>query len=327
MSVGKDKHDGLSTPFDSVFKTECKKLSKYLVPLIKEMFGLDSELVDELPDIMPEEHYALDGTQYGNPAIIKKISDSCIRIGDKYYHVECQSTTDGDLLVRLAEYNVMIGLDNAVYDKKSGVITIRLPQSSLMMLRAGEENNKKFSSMKIYYVYEEQSIVINVPVMNVQSYSVDEIYRKKLYFLIPFYALRYEDAFRKWAVEKLVGGAECDKIYLELSRFFSRLERAYKTKEISENDARNIAEMSQIIIRHLTTGCSDVLKERMVSVMGGQVLELQDDRWLNEGKKEGKVLARFEDGMAISEIAIKSEISEDEVERILEDNGLLQPQK
>ena len=29
------------TPFDDVFKTECEKLRAFLVPLIKEVFGLD----------------------------------------------------------------------------------------------------------------------------------------------------------------------------------------------------------------------------------------------------------------------------------------------
>ena len=124
-------------------------------------------------------------------------------------------------------------------------------------------------------------------------------------------------------MDKLVGGDECDRIYLELRRFFLRLGKAYKTEEISENDARNLAEMSLIILKHLTTNCSDALKERMVNVMGGQVLELQDDRWL----KEGKVLARFEDGMDIKEIAVKTEMSEDEVIKILEENGMLQPQQ
>ena len=319
---GKEELD-IGTPFDSVFKTECKKLKKYLVPLIKEMFGLDSELADGMPDILSEEHYALDGMEYGNPTIIKRISDSCIRIDDKYYHVECQSTNDGDILVRLAEYNMMIGLDNAEFDKSSDAVIIRLPKSSLMMLRAGKEDEQKHYSMKIKYVHEEQGIVMEVPVMNVQSYSMDEIYRKKLFFLIPFYSLRFENAFKRWAVDKLVGGDECDRIYLDLRRFFLRLETAYKTEEISENDARNLAEMSLIILKYLTMNCSDTLKERMVSVMGGQVLELQDDRWL----KEGKVLARFEDGMDIKEIALRSEMSEEEVIKILEEKGMLQPQK
>ena len=42
-----------------------------------------------------------------------------------------------------------------------------------------------------------------------------------------------------------------------------------------------------------------------------------------EGKLSGRILARYEDGMPIAEIANKSGISEDEVKTILKDEGLI----
>jgi DNA invertase Pin-like site-specific DNA recombinase len=42
-----------------------------------------------------------------------------------------------------------------------------------------------------------------------------------------------------------------------------------------------------------------------------------------KGEIKGRVLARYEDGMPIAEIANKSGISEDEVKTILKDEGLI----
>lgn len=37
----------------------------------------------------------------------------------KKYHIECQSTTDGSMLVRFFEYDSQIALDDAVMDRRN----------------------------------------------------------------------------------------------------------------------------------------------------------------------------------------------------------------
>lgn len=123
-------------------------------------------------DDFTNERYLIDGVKPAN--VSKRFTDSCLRIGNKLYHVECESQNDGSILLRLAEYNVRIAIDNAVNDATNDRVIIRLPESALLRLRSSE-NNPKISYRTIEYAYEEQSISIKTPVMNVQAYSAQGI--------------------------------------------------------------------------------------------------------------------------------------------------------
>ncbi len=310
------------TPFDDVFKTECEKLKRFLVPLIRELFGLDCSLenIDEIVQLS-NERYLITG---GNTAdISKKFTDSCIRIGNKLYHVECQSTEDGSILVRLAEYNTRIGVDDARLDMDNNRLIVDLPSSALLSLRAPEKEGK-ISHMTIEYQHEDQKVVMDVPVMNAQAYSAEEIIEKKLYFLIPFYFIRYEKRLRELSE---INSEECDRIYLEIRTIVDRLIDLCNSGDITEDDTRNLVELSQIILIHLTKALNGEIRERMVSVLGGQVLELQEDRWLKQGeekgREEGKIIARFEDEMSLEAIAEKSNVSVEVVKSVLRDAGML----
>ena len=41
------------------------------------------------------------------------ITDSCLRIGRKLYHIECQSVDDTTMAIRMIEYDFAIALDSA----------------------------------------------------------------------------------------------------------------------------------------------------------------------------------------------------------------------
>ncbi|WP_139355497.1 hypothetical protein [Oribacterium sp. C9] len=271
------------TPFDDVFKTETEKMGHFLIPVIEMMFGIKATLAErEEMERIANERYFVDDDGL---KISRKLSDSCFKIAGKYYHVECQSTEDGSILFRLAEYNVRIALDGAEQMSDGYAISIELPSSGLIKLR-GFEGQDKFSEMKIIYRFSGQEIVMPVPVMNVQMFSEDDIYNNELYFLIPFYAIRYEKRFRKISD---ISDPEYVKIYTELKEYYGRLIEACESGIITEDDTRKLAELSKIILSHVTRKLNDELKERMVNLVGGQVLELQEDRWLKRGREEGRL--------------------------------------
>lgn len=45
------------------------------------------------------EYHSMDG---------KVINDAMIRIRDKIYHIECQSTSDGLMVIRMVEYDLKL---------------------------------------------------------------------------------------------------------------------------------------------------------------------------------------------------------------------------
>ena len=138
--------------------------------------------------------------------------------------------------------------------------------------------------MNIVYKYTDQEILLPVPVMNITAYSAEDIYNDRLFFLIPFYAIRYEKRLIKISDSE---DPEYDKIYSELKDYFDRLKDACEKGMISEDDTRKLAELSKIILKHISRNLNSNLSERMVNLLGGQVLELQEDRWLKKGREEG----------------------------------------
>jgi hypothetical protein len=70
-----------NTIFDDVFRTMVEKMTYLVVPLINEVFHTaypeDVKIVQ-----LRNEHQLEDG---------EIITDSCLRIGDMLYHIECQT--------------------------------------------------------------------------------------------------------------------------------------------------------------------------------------------------------------------------------------------
>ena len=271
-------NDLSNTPFDDVFKLEIEKMGQLLVPVIEKMFHVKATLADlEEIERLANERFLMDE---GQTKVSKRFSDSCYKIAGRYYHVECQSTEDGSILFRLAEYNVRIALDGAKKDGDS--IRINLPNSGLIKLR-GSTDGEKSSEMKIIYRYSAQEIVVPVPVMNVQAYSADELYEEGLIFMIPYYIIRFENRLRKISDSK---DPEYAKIYSELSEYVDRLMRACDEGIISEDNTRRLAELSNLILNYIASKLDKDIKERMAGLMS-HVIELQEDRWLRQGRLEG----------------------------------------
>lgn len=80
-----------STIFDDVFRTETEKMPELTIPLINEVFGMNYPLDTEIIQGR-NEHLTKSG---------KKITDSYIIIGEKRYHMECQSTEDSTMILRM----------------------------------------------------------------------------------------------------------------------------------------------------------------------------------------------------------------------------------
>ena len=82
-----------NTIFDDVFRTMLEKMPELAVPLINEIFGTsypeDIEIIQRR-----NEHQTKQG---------EIITDSQLLIAEKIYHLECQSTQDSEMVVRMRE--------------------------------------------------------------------------------------------------------------------------------------------------------------------------------------------------------------------------------
>ena len=90
-----------NTIFDNVFRTMLEKMPELVVPLINEVFGTNYP-ADIAVEQQRNEHQTKNG---------EKITDSRLKIADKIYHIECQSTGDAEMVIRMIEYDFAVSLE------------------------------------------------------------------------------------------------------------------------------------------------------------------------------------------------------------------------
>ena len=96
------------------------------------------------PEILGHEHPAEKDPE---KPVSRRSADCVLRIGNRIFHLEVQSTDDGTILFRLVEYDLRIAMEQAEYNRKANSLTIELPLSGLLYLRRGKLPGMKLDSM------------------------------------------------------------------------------------------------------------------------------------------------------------------------------------
>lgn len=253
------------TTFDNVFRTMAQKMPWMMVALINEVFG--ETYPGDIKITRLRNEFMTEGG--------KIITDSIYLIGEKYYHIECQSTPDKMMEIRMIEYDFMIAHEHA--EKKNGQYMIRFPESAVLYLR---HNSKTPDRLKVTVEMPGgKSAEYYAKVIKAQDYTKDEIFRKKLLILVPFYLMRYENQFDEMDVSEELRNdflKECGELRL-------RIEKETGDKETLYADLMGlILKVSDHILKkHGKT------KKGVKDIMGGRVLELESERLLKKGRIEG----------------------------------------
>ena len=256
------------TIYDDVFRTMIDKMPHLIIPLINEVFSRqypDSEPVTALQN---EHLEIMEG---------KVITDSYLKIADKYYHVECQSSPDGTMAVRMLEYDFLIALKHA---EKSGYeYTIDYPHSCVLYLRY---TSRTPDFLVVHMKFPDGTVVdYRTPIIKVNQYDFEEIFQKRLLFFLPYYVMRYEAVLPEIEVdkEKLRGFLE------EYRRIYQKLEVLRSQHRLSDYDFMELKQLIETIINHLAYGKERIRKG--VHDMGGKVLEFEHDILMRESEARG----------------------------------------
>ena len=168
------------TIFDDVFRTIAQKMPYLLIPLINEVFQTNYSEDIHFQQLR-NEHYEKLG---------KIITDSILQIEDHTYHLECQSSLDGQMVIRMFEYDFSIALELA--QKNNETFEIEFPQSCVLYIRNHRKRSLPDYHEAIVKFADGQQIVYHVPILRAQNYTVDSIFEKRLLILLPYHILRYE---------------------------------------------------------------------------------------------------------------------------------------
>ena len=167
-----------NTIFDDVFRTMIEKMPYLAVPLINEVFHT-SYPEDVKITQLRNEHQQEDG---------EIITDSCLLIGKKMYHIECQSTDDMTMVIRMIEYDFAIGIEHA--EKQGRRYRIEFPKSCVLFLRSSG-NTPDYLEADVVFP-DGNTYLYSIPAIKMADYTKDSIFEKNLLMLLPFYIMRYE---------------------------------------------------------------------------------------------------------------------------------------
>ena len=325
------------TPYDDVFRTMLNDCSRFILPLLNEVFG---ENYDGTETIVFANDYHFQNKQDG--AEDKIITDASFKVikGDieKKYHLECQSTIDNSMVLRFFEYDSQIALDDATIEKivgddggkkSDGVLTVTFPHSAVLYLRS---NKNTGDVMTIRFVTPGGELKYDIPIIRMQSYSLEDIWEKEIYLLIPFYIFTHEANFPKYNEdENLLQG-----LVNEFKEICIKMEELTQQGKMSELERRIIIELSKKVIDNIARKYERIRKG-VDGIMGGKVIETEAKKMYNRGISEGRnegiligeengrneslkeqIKKKLAKGKAIAQIADEIEETEDKVLELIE---------
>ena len=151
-----------NTIFDDVFRTMIEKMPYLAVPLINEVFH--TSYPQDVPIIqLRNEHRQENG---------EIITDSCLKIGDKLYHIECQSTDDTTMAIRMIEYDFSIAVENA--HKQGRRYRMDFPRSCVLYLRSGN-NTPDFLGVEMALA-DGNIVLYQISTIKLETYTKDSIF-------------------------------------------------------------------------------------------------------------------------------------------------------
>ena len=263
-----------NTIFDDVFRTMVEKMTYLIVPLINEVFHTSYPEQVEIVHLR-NEHQLEDG---------ELITDTRLLIGDKVYHIECQSSDDTTMAIRMFEYDVAIALESR--RRVGRKFYVEFPRSCVIYLRT-TKNTPDVEEVELR-LPDGQVCEYRVPTVKVEYYTKDNIFERNLLVLLPFYVMRYEKTVHtiREDPEKLQSLLdEYEAIRINLERELSMTGRA----ELYTDLNKLIGRISDYIFRK-----EEKIRKGVDEVMGGKILQLESERLREEGMAIGEARGKTE---------------------------------
>lgn len=264
-----------------------EKMPYLAVPLINEVFHT-SYPEDVKITQLRNEHQQKDG---------EIITDSCLLIGKKMYHIECQSTDDTTMAIRMIEYDFAIAVENA--EKQGRRYRIEFPRSCVLFLRSSG-NTPDYLEADVIFP-DGKTHVYSIPAIKMADYTKDHIFEKNLLMLLPFYIMRYEKKkhdMRKNLELLQILLEEYDEIRINLEKELTETGKA----ELYTNLTKLIVKIADHIFEK-----EEDIRKGIGDVMGGKVLELESERLKAEGEARlGDLINRLIQDQRMEEIQMAS---------------------
>lgn len=248
----------------------CEKL---IVPVINEVFKTDYTM-DEEVILISNEHYIIES----DGKSIKRVTDSCIKLRDRLYHIECESNPKSGIEIRMIEYDFHIALSH--WEREDDKAILRFPESAVLFLR---HNDNSPDRLKVKLIMPDGAIAhYTVPVVKVQNYSKEQIFDKNLLFFIPYYILRFEERLKEIDSEE----SELKKLVDDYKDIHARLLGLEAMDKIDYNYLHDLISLTSRLIEVVARD-NENIKREVILMGGGKVLEMESEKIYNSGVAQG----------------------------------------
>ncbi len=261
-----------NTPYDDAYRTMFCCCHELIYPLINEVFGEHYTGKEKLIQ-RQNEHFEL----YQDGSEDKRITDSVVDIiGDtvKKYHCECQTEADNTIAIRMFQYGSEIAVEEAKLTADG--LHVEMPHAAVIFLRY----NNSTSDRLMIHVKSPEGDEISYPihVLRIKDYTIDELFEKELYILIPFYLFNLEKSFALYDSDEQKR-RDLMIIFIEIR---TRLEQLAEEGKLSTYNQCIVRGMSNKVAQNLTKRYENVQKG-IGDIMGGKIIDMEETRILNEG--------------------------------------------
>lgn len=267
------------TVYDDIFRLLLEKYPRLILPLLSELFGEqfdgDEELVLLQNELMEEDDKGV---------IDKIISDVNFVVKDKngrvrHYHLECQSTKDKTMVVRMFRYDSRIAIRDSKLE--DGVLVVRFPDSAVLCLRSTDSTPDHFKVRIV--VRGNKSVEYEIPTMKMANYNSETIFERNLYFLLPF--LPFNDEKRYKACNE--DNAKLGQLLMEYQGVVFELEENINDGKVEGQAIKDLTVLFEQVVDQLAMNYGKVRKG-VAEIMNNGKFWLESDRVREEGREEGR---------------------------------------
>ena len=261
--------------YDAVFWAGVINMKKYIIPLVNEAFGehfTENATVDPDPNKQVFEH--TDGSfGQGEMDALVTLNEASV---SKKYHFEVETWVDNSIVVRIAEYSIGVARDNLQLTERG--LEATLPNSAVIFLKKA----KTIPDKLLMIVKGCGGELINeIPVIKLENYSIDDLFEKKLFLLIPFYGFHFDEEFEK------MDATGIEELKEDLDEISDRLVKMVESGEMSADQHGHLIDWMGRVLDKLTYRYEN-LREGVDAIMRTYILRTRTDEILDQGRAEGR---------------------------------------
>ena len=298
-----------------LFEVSKDLLVTTLNSLFNESFDADSVTIEKTATEYPKHNFDIIRAD-----MFLKVTDN---MKSRHYHIEIQTEPDGDMIIRMFEYDLQKALDiYRLQNTKNDIPLLCMPKSLVIHIEDG--GSVPESEHRACLMLADGTLInYTVPVMRYFEYDTNKLIKENLYTLLPLqlYSLRAEldkltenndEQAKKQAVSKAI--ALTEKLTLEVVKL-------YDGNKFDINDLDKIISALNELYRHLKVRY-DISKE----ISGGvdrMIKTMYDERVAQKAEKQAEKRKAVEiatemliEGEPIEKIIKYTKLTETEVKEI-----------